>query len=493
MVSAHRDPPTSKVVRTLRLKVRPEAIPWLNAATVEVNQVWNWCNETSLKAARPFFGPSKWLSGFDLCNLSSGATECFERIGVDTIQRVCTEFAAKRRQVKRPKLRWRVSRGARRSLGWIPFKAANLRRKGKHLRFCGKTIRLFERDRFQEVNRWRDGCFAQDAVGDWWLCLAVFVEVGLIVAPMEEVGIDLGLKDTAVTSEGERLEAGRYYGSLERAIANAQRRGHRRQAKRLHRKAARRRADSLHKFSRRIVSRYQKIVIGDVSSPKLAKTRMAKSVLDAGWGMLKTQLQYKGQQAGRSVSIVNERYTSRACSACGALTGPAGVNGLRVRKWVCRACGGTHDRDVNAARNILAAGRCPPSVCGNESSHRSACWSGRAQSRRQTRRPPGPRAARWVGSSLPSPHIRRVIAQATAHGALRSRAGRGWRPGPTRRIQQSDTAPPSHSRRYRTRARPNITNAMPPRTATDARTSRTVIASPSSTAAPIDAITGTLN
>jgi putative transposase len=372
MVSARLDPPTSKVIRTLRLKVRPEVIPWLNAAAVEVNQVWNWCNETSLKAARPFTGPSKWLSGFDLCNLSAGATEWFERIGADSIQRTCTEFAAKRTQFRKAKLKWRVSRGARRSLGWIPFKAADLRRKGRYLRFCGKTIRVFERDRFEAVSHWRDGCFAEDAVGDWWLCLPVFVEVELTVAPHEAIGIDLGIKDTAVTSEGERLEAGRYYGDLEQAIANSQRRGHRRQAKRLHREGARRRADSLHKFSRMIVNRYQTIVVGDVSSLKLAKTRMAKSVLDAGWGMLKTQLQYKGQQAGRSVSIVNERYTSRTCSACAALTGPAGVNGLRVRTWMCTACGDTHDRDVNAARNILFTGRCPPSVCGNESSHRSA-------------------------------------------------------------------------------------------------------------------------
>jgi putative transposase len=171
---------------------------------------------------------------------------------------------------------------------------------------------------------------------------------------------------------GERLEAGRFYGRLERAIARAQRRGHSRQAKRLHRQAARRRAAALHKFSRTIVDRYQRIVIGDVSSPRLTQTRMAKSVLDAGWGMLKTQLQYKGQQAGRCVLIVGERYTSRTCSSCGALTGPAGVNGLGVRTWVCRACGDTHDRDVNAARNILSAGRRPPSVFGNESSHQSA-------------------------------------------------------------------------------------------------------------------------
>jgi putative transposase len=106
--------------------------------------------------------------------------------------------------------------------------------------------------------------------------------------------------ETAVTSEGERLECGRFYRGLEAKIAQAQRRGHKRQAKRLHRKAARRRADALHKFSREIVDQYEYIVVGDVSSLKLAKTRMAKSVLDSGWGMLKRMLQYKGAHAGRS-------------------------------------------------------------------------------------------------------------------------------------------------------------------------------------------------
>jgi transposase len=82
--------------------------------------------------------------------------------------------------------------------------------------------------------------------------------------------------------------------------------------------------------------------------------------------MLKTQLHYKGQQAGRSVLIVNERYTTQACSGCKALTGPSGLDMLDVKTWVCSACGDTHDRNVNAARNTLSVGRCPPSVSGNE-------------------------------------------------------------------------------------------------------------------------------
>lgn len=358
---------TVSFTRTLRLKVKPESYNWLNKAAVEVNQVWNWANETSLKAATRTDTKRKWLTGFDLCYLSSGATREFEYIGAGTIQLLCQEYAIKRRAAKKRKLRWRVSHGARRSLGWLPFKAQSLKRRGGSLRFCGKTFRVFEAGRLEDV-QWGQGSFAQDALGDWWLCLTVTVRQELDVAPKEAVGIDLGLKDTATTSDGEKLEAGCFYRDSEQKIAQAQRRGHKRQAKRLHRKAANRRKDALHKFSRKLVNEYQHIVIGDVSSIQLAKTRMAKSVLDSGWGMLKTQLQYKGEHAGRSVSVVDERYTTRACSGCGALTGPQGRTGLVVRQWVCAECGDSHDRDVNAARNILRRAEVSASVCGNESS-----------------------------------------------------------------------------------------------------------------------------
>jgi putative transposase len=103
-------------IRTLRLKVRPESYGWLNAAAIEVNQTFNFCNEASFAAATRTDLKRKWLSGFDLCGLTAGATEYFQRIGADTIQRVCVEFAQKRAAAKRVKLRWRVSRGARRSL-----------------------------------------------------------------------------------------------------------------------------------------------------------------------------------------------------------------------------------------------------------------------------------------------------------------------------------------------------------------------------------------
>ena len=355
--------------RTLRLKVRREANAWLNAAAAEVNVVFNYCNETSYNAATRTDNMRKCLSGFDLCNLTAGATQYFDKIGADTIQSICTQYAQNRHAAHRLKLRWRVGRGARRSLGWIPFKAASLKRKGVCVRFAGKSFRVFERERLDGVI-WQGGCFAQDAVGDWWLCLPVDMEVEQTVAPLDAVGIDLGLKDIAATSDGRhRLAAGRWTVRFAQNLASAQRRGHKRQAKRIHRKIARCRADALHKFSRHLVDRYQRIVVGDVSSLKLVKTRMAKSVLDSGWGMLRGFLAYKCEHAARRFEVTNESYSTVTCSHCGSLSGPQGVNGLIVRSWVCRDCGTSHDRDVNAARNIRIGSRCRTSVRRNELSY----------------------------------------------------------------------------------------------------------------------------
>jgi len=268
-------------VRTLRLKVKAESYAWLNAAAIEVNQCWNYANEISFRAAHPFAGPRRWLSAFDLDRLTAGATEYFERIGSDTIQRVNAEYAVRRKQAKKAKLRFRVSRGPKRSLGWVPFKAEQLRLRGRVIRLSGKHFRVFERERLEGV-RLKSGCFAQDSVGHWWLCVAVEQPVPASAPAKTDVGIDLGLK-TAATSDGEKLEAGHFYRDIEGKIAQAQRRGHKRQARRLHRTAKRRRADALHKFSSHLIGTYSTIFIGDVSSARLVRTRMAKSVLDAGW------------------------------------------------------------------------------------------------------------------------------------------------------------------------------------------------------------------
>jgi len=99
-------------MRTLRLRVRSEAYAWLNAAADEVNTVFNDCNETRYKAAARADWRRKGLTGFDLCHLTAGAAEYFDRIGADTIQSACNHYAQQRAVAKRVTLRWRMSRGA---------------------------------------------------------------------------------------------------------------------------------------------------------------------------------------------------------------------------------------------------------------------------------------------------------------------------------------------------------------------------------------------
>jgi IS605 OrfB family transposase len=114
----------------------------------------------------------------------------------------------------------------------------------------------------------------------------------------------------------------------------------------------------MHKFSTAMVKNYGAIFVGDVVSAKLVKTKMAKSTLDAGWASLKTMLEYKSQQAGVVFEVIDESYSTQTCSCCGSIpaSSPKGRAGLRIRAWTCSECGAEHDRDVNAARNILARG-----------------------------------------------------------------------------------------------------------------------------------------
>jgi putative transposase len=181
-----------------------------------------------------------------------------------------------------------------------------------------------------------------------------------------EVGIDLGLTHFAVLSDGTKVDAPRIArkraAKLRRAQkelarrqnGSANREKSRRRLARCHARVADTRRDWLHKLPSIVVRENQLITVEDLAVSGLARTRLARSVHDAGWSMFVGMLAYKAQRAGRTFVKVNRWFPStRACSECGAL---GEAKPLHVRAWTCR-CGATHDRDVNAARNILAAGR----------------------------------------------------------------------------------------------------------------------------------------
>jgi len=177
-----------------------------------------------------------------------------------------------------------------------------------------------------------------------------------------EIGIDLGLKMLATCSNGDTVPALQHYRRYEAALGIAQRAGNKKRVRAIHAKIANARKDQLHKASAKIARENELIVVGNVSAAQLAKTPMAKSVLDASWSTLRNMLKYKASRHRARYVEADERWTSATCSDCGAVSGPKGIAGLQIRHWVCSDCGCSHDRDVNAARNILRVGaeRRPP-------------------------------------------------------------------------------------------------------------------------------------
>ncbi|WP_281291314.1 RNA-guided endonuclease InsQ/TnpB family protein [Paraburkholderia panacisoli] len=173
----------------------------------------------------------------------------------------------------------------------------------------------------------------------------------------KSVGIDLGLKDFAATSDGYLFTLDRHYRKLEQELAKAQRANGKARARAIHAKIKNSRKDQLHKLSTALVEEYGAIFIGNVNASPLARTRMAKSVLDAGWSSFRTMLQYKSDDAGVWFDEVDEAYSTQACSCCKRRTGPKSLEGLRIREWPCPECGAYHHRDINSAENILTVGR----------------------------------------------------------------------------------------------------------------------------------------
>jgi len=199
----------------------------------------------------------------------------------------------------------------------------------------------------------RFGSFCQDSKGHWFVNLVV--EYFEIVRPKtgNAVGVDLGLKTLATLSDGVEFNRENLTKKFENQLAMAQRVRKKKRVTAIHAKIKNKRKDWNHKATTAIVSEYDKVVVGNVSSSKLIKTRMAKSVSDAGWSDFKQMLAYKAIKLGVEMKEVNESFSTVTCSCCGNRTGPKGEAGLRVREWICSSCGTVHYRDVNAAMNIL--------------------------------------------------------------------------------------------------------------------------------------------
>jgi putative transposase len=355
-------------VRVLRLRVKDKHAPWLSGLAREVNTVFNYCNELSVKV---FEREQRFLSGFEFWPFLKGVTrgDCALHLPVQAVQEIAEEYARRRRQHRKVRLAWRKNGGARRSLGWIPFKVRTIRYRGGQIYFAGRWLSLWDSFGLSDFEL-RAGNFSEDSRGRWYLnvCVPRAQRVAdeknkppvdsILDRSVPSLGIDLGLRSFAAFSDDAMppIDAKRFYRDLEPALARAQRARHRQRTRAIHAKIANRRKDFLHKLSTRLVTGHGAVFVGNVNASALTKTRQAKSVLDAGWSAFRTMLLYKCADAGVWFEEVDEAFSTQTCSVCSSRAGPKGRQGLGMRGWQCTACGAIHDRDVNAAHNILAAG-----------------------------------------------------------------------------------------------------------------------------------------
>ena len=356
-------------MKTLKLRIRDKHADQLNRLSGSVNFVWNYVNDLSYRHLQK---TGKFFSAYDLNDYTKGSGELLG-LHSQTIQAINETHTKSRRQSKKAKLSWWTNnpKSKRKNLGWLPFKQSAIKHIATHQ--TGKkglksTLQLsLAKGQKLVIDLWDSYNLSlyqintleivQDSRNRWYACITV-KQYPKTTCGMGSVGIDLGLKDSATASNGDKLQIKQTL-KYAKALATAQRAKNKQRVKAIHAKIKHTRQDLIHKFTTQLVKDNALIVVGDVRTTQFnsKKGKLAKSVYDAGWFELKRQLTYKCENAGCRFEIVNEKYTTQTCSCCGDMSSsPKGRAGLRIREWTCVKCDTRHDRDINASKNILAVG-----------------------------------------------------------------------------------------------------------------------------------------
>ncbi len=356
-------------MKTLKLRIYTKHSNKLNRLASAVNFVWNYVNDLGY---RWLDRHRKFMSAYDCHEYTKGAGD---ELGLhsQTLQAVAETHSKSRKQFKKRKLNWRTNnpKAKRKSLGWIPFKKSAIKLlktyqtnktalKSK-LQFSlskGKKLIITVYDHYNLSNYELNTCdIIQDSRGRWYACITV-KDFPKSKCGMGSVGLDLGCKTAVTCSNGDKLET-KFTHKYAEKLTKAQLAKKKKLARTIHAKIKNSRLNAVHQFTTKLIKENALIVIGKLNSSIFTSTNLAKSVYDASWFELKRQLEYKCEYAGCLLEEVDEKYTTQTCSHCLNISSnsPKGRAGLGIREWTCNHCGVTHDRDVNAAKNILRIGR----------------------------------------------------------------------------------------------------------------------------------------
>jgi transposase len=336
------------IIRQLKLK--------LNKVQEKKFENWLWCLtgvfNWAIRKIELDTRDGVYYSAFNFQNLLAGHSK---KLGIPShvIQGICCQaYTAWQRCFKKQARRPRF-KGKRNPLNSIPFPDRVKYPKNNCVSILGcGSLRYHEQDLPDGVIKC--GRIVNKPSG-WYLYIWIdTVHSFPVKNTTEAVGIDPGFSTLLTLSNGVRFENPRELCKGAVRLTQAQRSGNKQLTARLQERQANRRRDRNHKISRKLIENYKTIYYSDDNFRGLAKLN-GKSISEASLGQLIGMMAYKAVPVVRNVVPVNSKYTTMTCSACGALTGPTGLSGLAVRQWNC-ACGAQHDRDINAACNVLFAG-----------------------------------------------------------------------------------------------------------------------------------------
>lgn len=282
--------------------------------------------------------PSHTVQGM-LAQVHTAWSRCFKKIG------------------GKPKLK-----GNRNRLNSIPFPDPIKSLDGNHIKLPGIGLMRFHKQEVPE-GKIKCGRIVKRASG-WYLCLFIDAERKPITRTCDGmIGIDPGFKDLIVTSNGEKVPHPKELQASLTRLGQAQRGTNRKLVARLHERIKNQRKDRNHKLSLRLVQENTLIVFSKDNIKGIAK-KFGKSVASSGHAELRNQIAYKSLVGGARYMEISGRNSTLTCSTCGSLSGPRGWIWMAVRNWTCTGCGTHHDRDINAAQNMLILGLELPSNLG---------------------------------------------------------------------------------------------------------------------------------
>ena len=324
--------------------------------SANVNFVWNFSNNILKQSAHNYKlgGNPKYVNSFDLNNLLAGSSKELN-LHSQTIQAVAETLSLNRKIAKKSSLKWRSRK--RGSLGWVPLKASGFQIKDSFVTYQKKKYKFWDSRPLPEDAVIKTGSFSQDSLDHWFFNVTFTTDSDAVhPSPGSAVGIDQGIKTLMTLSDGYKYERDSYTKEYADQLATAQRAHKKRQIKKINLKIKNKRKNYAHQITTKIAKQFETVVVGNIKSQDIIDKgirSLTKGVYDAGWYFSDTLLRYKTVKFGGIFSEETESYSTQDCSSCSARCGPKGIEDLNIRVWECSSCHVIHDRDVNAARNIL--------------------------------------------------------------------------------------------------------------------------------------------